>query len=193
MAVRTTNCPPTRFVRKSWLKEELDTSKNFKQWFKKGMYVGMIMTGIEHWLCPKLGIKVAALDHPPHRSRSHPPAARRSVPEDRLSEARWQDHFRRPELGVRVQHQPQRAPARSLTLKNASVPVNVNLASLRAPSRATALLACMNSSRTEDNTDRLQINAQNCVHCKTCDIKDPTQNIVWITPEGGGGPNYAGM
>ena len=42
-------------------------------------------------------------------------------------------------------------------------------------------------------TDRLQINAQNCVHCKTCDIKDPTGNIVWVTPEGGGGPNYAGM
>ncbi|MCY1236467.1 Electron transfer flavoprotein-ubiquinone oxidoreductase [compost metagenome] len=41
--------------------------------------------------------------------------------------------------------------------------------------------------------ERLQINAQNCVHCKTCDIKDPTQNIVWITPEGGGGPNYVGM
>ena len=42
-------------------------------------------------------------------------------------------------------------------------------------------------------TERLQINAQNCVHCKTCDIKDPTQNIVWVTPEGGGGPNYPGM
>jgi electron-transferring-flavoprotein dehydrogenase len=39
----------------------------------------------------------------------------------------------------------------------------------------------------------LQINAQNCVHCKTCDIKDPTQNIVWVAPEGGGGPNYANM
>jgi electron-transferring-flavoprotein dehydrogenase len=46
---------------------------------------------------------------------------------------------------------------------------------------------------TPDATDRLQINAQNCVHCKTCDIKDPTQNIVWVTPEGGGGPNYSGM
>jgi electron-transferring-flavoprotein dehydrogenase len=43
------------------------------------------------------------------------------------------------------------------------------------------------------NAQRLQINAQNCVHCKTCDIKDPTQNIVWVTPEGGGGPNYSGM
>ena len=47
--------------------------------------------------------------------------------------------------------------------------------------------------KNDDNSDRLQINAQNCVHCKTCDIKDPTQNIVWVTPEGGGGPNYAGM
>jgi electron-transferring-flavoprotein dehydrogenase len=45
----------------------------------------------------------------------------------------------------------------------------------------------------DNGTERLQINAQNCVHCKTCDIKDPTQNIVWVTPEGGGGPNYVGM
>jgi len=45
----------------------------------------------------------------------------------------------------------------------------------------------------EADAPRLVINAQNCVHCKTCDIKDPTQNIVWVTPEGGGGPNYAGM
>ena len=47
--------------------------------------------------------------------------------------------------------------------------------------------------KNDDGTERLQINAQNCVHCKTCDIKDPTQNIVWVTPEGGGGPNYVGM
>ena len=45
----------------------------------------------------------------------------------------------------------------------------------------------------QGNNPRLQINAQNCVHCKTCDIKDPTQNIVWVVPEGGGGPNYANM
>jgi electron-transferring-flavoprotein dehydrogenase len=47
--------------------------------------------------------------------------------------------------------------------------------------------------QAEDGQERLQINAQNCVHCKTCDIKDPTQNIVWVTPEGGGGPNYPNM
>ena len=47
--------------------------------------------------------------------------------------------------------------------------------------------------KDDDGADRLQINAQNCVHCKTCDIKDPTQNIVWVTPEGGGGPSYPNM
>jgi electron-transferring-flavoprotein dehydrogenase len=45
----------------------------------------------------------------------------------------------------------------------------------------------------KDGASQLQINSQNCVHCKTCDIKDPSQNIVWLTPEGGGGPNYASM
>ncbi|MEY4264272.1 MAG: hypothetical protein RL373_840, partial [Pseudomonadota bacterium] len=45
----------------------------------------------------------------------------------------------------------------------------------------------------KEGIEHLQINAQNCVHCKTCDIKDPSQNIVWVSPEGGGGPNYSGM
>jgi electron-transferring-flavoprotein dehydrogenase len=79
-----------------------------------------------------------------------------------------------------------------LTLKDASVPVNVNLGKYAGPS---ALLPGrrVRVRQNEDGKERLQINAQNCVHCKTCDIKDPTQNIVWVTPEGGGGPNYVGM
>ena len=81
-----------------------------------------------------------------------------------------------------------------LTLKDPSVPVQRQPgASTRAPKRATARPACTSSSRTRAARERLQINAQNCVHCKTCDIKDPTQNIVWVTPEGGGGPNYTNM
>ncbi len=62
------------------------------------------------------------------------------------------------------------------------------------PSSATARPACTRSCATPaDSNPRLQINAQNCVHCKTCDIKDPTQNINWVVPEGGGGPNYPNM
>ena len=80
-----------------------------------------------------------------------------------------------------------------LTLKDAACRCRSTSRSTPAPRAATARPASTSSCKNEDDTDRLQINAQNCVHCKTCDIKDPTQNIVWVTPEGGGGPNYAGM
>ena len=82
-----------------------------------------------------------------------------------------------------------------LTLKDASVPVNVNLAKFAGPESRYCPAGVYEFVPDEASAgkQRLQINAQNCVHCKTCDIKDPTQNIVWVTPEGGGGPVYAGM
>jgi electron-transferring-flavoprotein dehydrogenase len=79
-----------------------------------------------------------------------------------------------------------------LTLKDAGVPVNVNLALYDAPEQRYCPAGVYEIVRDADEP-RLQINAQNCVHCKTCDIKDPTQNIVWVVPEGGGGPNYPNM
>jgi electron-transferring-flavoprotein dehydrogenase len=80
-----------------------------------------------------------------------------------------------------------------LTLKDPAVPVAVNLARYAGPEARYCPAGVYEFVKDEDSSERLQINAQNCVHCKTCDIKDPTQNIVWVTPEGGGGPNYAGM
>jgi electron-transferring-flavoprotein dehydrogenase len=81
-----------------------------------------------------------------------------------------------------------------LKLKDASVPVNVNLKLYDAPEQRYCPAGVYEIVRETDGSNpRLQINAQNCVHCKTCDIKDPTQNIVWVTPEGGGGPNYPNM
>jgi electron-transferring-flavoprotein dehydrogenase len=80
-----------------------------------------------------------------------------------------------------------------LTLKDASVPVATNLARYAGPEGRYCPAGVYEYVKSDDGSDRLQINAQNCVHCKTCDIKDPTQNIVWVTPEGGGGPNYVGM
>jgi len=79
-----------------------------------------------------------------------------------------------------------------LTLKDASVPVKLNLAKYAGP-ESRYCPAGVYEFVNKDGADQLVINAQNCVHCKTCDIKDPSQNIVWVTPEGGGGPNYAGM
>jgi electron-transferring-flavoprotein dehydrogenase len=80
-----------------------------------------------------------------------------------------------------------------LTLKDASVPVNVNLALYAGPEQRYCPAGVYEFVKNEDGSDRLQINAANCVHCKTCDIKDPTQNINWVVPEGGGGPNYPNM
>ena len=91
---------------------------------------------------------------------------------------------------------PVAATARVLVflMAHPSVPVNVNLALYDAPEQRYCPAGVYEIVRAEDGSDpRLQINAQNCVHCKTCDIKDPTQNIVWVTPEGGGGPNYPNM
>jgi len=81
-----------------------------------------------------------------------------------------------------------------LRLKDASVPITVNLELYDAPEQRYCPAGVYEILRDDDGSNpRLQINAQNCVHCKTCDIKDPTQNIDWVVPEGGGGPNYPNM
>jgi len=178
---------------KSWLSKELNQYRNFKLWFKKGMLVGTVMTGIEQWLLPKLGI-----DTPPwtlHGSKPDhvnlEPAAQHAQinypkPDGKLTFDRLSSVF------ISNTNHEENQPAH-LTLKDASVPVNINLAKFAGPESRYCPAGVYEFVKNDDNTDRLQINAQNCVHCKTCDIKDPTQNIVWITPEGGGGPNYSGM
>ena len=80
-----------------------------------------------------------------------------------------------------------------LTLKDPSVPTTINLPKYAGPEQRYCPAAVYEFVKEADGKERLQINFQNCVHCKTCDIKDPTQNIVWTTPEGGGGPNYINM
>jgi len=81
-----------------------------------------------------------------------------------------------------------------LTLKDPSAPIEINLALYEAPEQRYCPAGVYEIVRDADGLNpRLQINAQNCVHCKTCDIKDPTQNINWVVPEGAGGPNYPNM
>lgn len=178
---------------KSWLHDELHQARNFKQWFKKGNWVGMLMTGIEHWLLPRLGLK-----SPPwtiHRTqpdhvRLKPAAECMQIaypkPDGVLTFDRLSSVF------VSNTNHEENQPAH-LTLVDARVPVGINLARYAGPESRYCPAGVYEFVKNEDGSDRLQINAQNCVHCKTCDIKDPTQNIVWVAPEGGGGPNYAGM
>jgi electron-transferring-flavoprotein dehydrogenase len=178
--------------RQSWLWAELNQSRNFKQWFKKGNTVGMLMTGIEQWLLPKLGFRSPpwtihrhAPDHGRLHAASQVPPIRYPKPDGKLTFDRLSSVF------ISNTNHEENQPAH-LTLKDASVPVSVNLARWAGPESRYCPAGVYEYVNT-DGQDRLVINAQNCVHCKTCDIKDPTQNIVWVTPEGGGGPNYAGM
>ena len=71
--------------------------------------------------------------------------------------------------------------------------MSINLAKFGGPEARYCPAGVYEFIKSPEGADQLQINAQNCVHCKTCDIKDPTQNIVWVTPEGGGGPTYGSM
>ncbi len=178
---------------KSWLHEELNASRNFKQWFKKGNTVGAVMTGIEQWLLPKLGLKSPpwtihrhAPDHGRLHAASQVPPIRYPKPDGVLTFDRLSSVF------ISNTNHEENQPAH-LTLKDASVPVAINLERYAGPESRYCPAGVYEYVKNDDGSDRLQINAQNCVHCKTCDIKDPTQNIVWVTPEGGGGPNYAGM
>ena len=177
----------------SWLYEELQRSKNFKLWFKKGKLVGNLMTGIEQWLLPKLGVKAPPWtlhatepDHVALRPADQCQQIDYPKPDGKLTFDRLSSVF------LSNTNHEENQPAH-LTLNDPSVPVNVNLAKYAGPESRYCPAGVYEFVKNNDNTDRLQINAQNCVHCKTCDIKDPTQNIVWVTPEGGGGPNYAAM
>ncbi len=183
---------PTAFEN-SWLHTELDQSRNFKQWFKRGSLVGALMTGIEQWLLPRLGIKRppwtihrTQADHTTLRPAAEMPQISYPKPDGKLTFDRLSSVF------ISNTNHEENQPAH-LTLKDASVPVQINLANYAGPESRYCPAGVYEFVKNDDGSDRLQINSQNCVHCKTCDIKDPTQNIVWVTPEGGGGPNYAGM
>ena len=177
----------------SWLYKELAQARNFKQWFKKGLWVGTLMTGIEQWLMPKLGLSIPWTTHrtlPDHqclKPAAQSPRIDYPKPDGKLSFDRLSSVF------ISNTNHEENQPAH-LTLKDASVPIALNLAQYAGPESRYCPAGVYEYVPDEATSgQRLQINAQNCVHCKTCDIKDPSQNIVWVTPEGGGGPNYSGM
>jgi len=175
------------------LHEELWIYRNFKNWFKKSPLLGKLMMGVEHWFLPKVGVKTppwtlhnTTPDHLKLRPAAEMPKITYPKPDGKITFDKLSSVF------VSNTNHEENQPAH-LTLKNNSVPVQINLAKYAGPESRYCPAGVYEYVKNDDNTDRLQINAQNCVHCKTCDIKDPTQNIVWVTPEGGGGPNYAGM
>ncbi|MFI4939777.1 MAG: electron transfer flavoprotein-ubiquinone oxidoreductase [Burkholderiales bacterium] len=173
---------------KSWLHQELHLARNVKPLLKKGAFGSpwvwldqMVFRGKAPWTlhhsepdnaCLKPALQFKPIDYP--------------KPDNKLTFDRLTSVF------LSNTNHAEDQPIH-LTLRDASVPVNINLATYAGPEARYCPAGVYEFVKTEEGADRLQINAQNCVHCKTCDIKDPTQNIVWVTPEGGGGPNYPNM
>ncbi len=172
----------------SWLHTELKEARNFKPWMSKGLYLGTLMVGLEQKL---LGGNVPWTVHVKHADHEclEPAAQHQPIiypkPDGKLSFDRLSSVF------ISNTNHAENQPSH-LTLKNDSVPVDINLKIYAGPEQRYCPAGVYEYIET-DGKPRLQINAQNCVHCKTCDIKDPGQNIIWVTPEGGGGPNYSAM
>ncbi|KMY85758.1 Electron transfer flavoprotein-ubiquinone oxidoreductase [Candidatus Paraburkholderia calva] len=172
----------------SWLKTELYRARNFKQWMSKGLYLGTFMVGLEQKVMN--GNVPWTLHHQHWDHEMLKPASQSKPivypkPDGKLTFDRLSSVF------ISNTNHEENQPAH-LTLKDPSVPVNVNWRTYAGPEERYCPAAVYEFVKGDDGNERLQINAQNCVHCKTCDIKDPTQNIVWVTPEGGG-PNYPNM
>ena len=178
---------PLQF-KQSWLHQELSKARNFKPWMAKGLLTGTIMVGLEQKL---LGgkmpwtLKNKQADHRYIENAEYHEPIDYPKPDGKITFDRLSSVF------LSNTNHEENQPAH-LTLKNIDTPVNTNLAKY-AGLESRYCPAGVYEYVKDDGIERLQINAQNCVHCKTCDIKDPTQNIVWVTPEGGGGPNYSGM
>ncbi|NUT60946.1 electron transfer flavoprotein-ubiquinone oxidoreductase [Herbaspirillum sp. C9C3] len=173
----------------SWLKEELHKARNFKPSMSKGLITGTLLVGIDQVLFGGKApwtLRHTHADHECLRPASDFAPIAYPKPDGKLTFDRLSSVF------ISNTNHGEDQPAH-LTLKDKNVPVQVNLAKYAGPESRYCPAGVYEFVKNEDNSDRLQINAQNCVHCKTCDIKDPTQNIVWVTPEGGGGPNYSGM
>jgi electron-transferring-flavoprotein dehydrogenase len=178
-------------VHASWIVKELKQVRNAQpavsHW---GGTMGTLYAGLDLWL-NYLGIGVPwtlklKADHTTLRQKSqvpqiHYPKADGVLTFDRLSS-----------VFVSNTNHEEDQPVH-LTLKDPDIPTAINLPVYDGPEQRYCPAGVYEFVEDGNGEPRLQINAQNCVHCKTCDIKDPTQNINWVTPEGGGGPNYPNM
>ncbi|MBI4755159.1 MAG: electron transfer flavoprotein-ubiquinone oxidoreductase [Betaproteobacteria bacterium] len=179
---------PRRF-RQSWLYDELHRARNFKPWMSKGLWLGSAMFGIDQHVFRGRAPWTLHLDADHTKLL---PAAR-CIPIDYPRPDGVLTFDRLSSVFLSNTNHEENQPCH-LRLKDAQTPIAVNLAVYDAPEQRYCPAGVYEIVRDTDGANpRLQINAQNCVHCKTCDIKDPTQNIVWMPPQGGEGPLYMGM
>ena len=177
-------------LKQSWLWEELWRARNIRPSFHWGLLGGIAYSALDAYVLRGKApwtLHHAAEDHTHLKRADQCPPIAYPKPDGKLTFDRLSSVF------ISNTNHEENQPAH-LRLRDASVPVGVNLALYDAPEQRYCPAGVYEIVRDDDGGNpRLQINAQNCVHCKTCDIKDPTQNIDWTVPEGGGGPNYPNM
>ena len=176
--------------RGGWLHDELHRARNFKPWMSKGLVLGTLMVGVDQVVLGGRAPWTLRHNHADHEmleAKSEAEPIEYPKPDGVISFDRLSSVF------ISNTNHAEDQPCH-LTLKDAAVPIKVNLELYDAPEQRYCPAGVYEIVRDANGKNpHLQINAQNCVHCKTCDIKDPMQNIVWVAPEGGGGPNYPNM
>ena len=176
-------------IQKTWMWQELYQVRNIRPAFALGLWGGMAYAAID--TCVLRGRSPWTLHHHSDRESlglaAHYPKIDYPKPDGTYSFDRLSSVF------LSSTNHEENQPAH-LTLRDQSIPISYNLAYYDAPEQRYCPAGVYEIIRDDEGENaRLQINAQNCVHCKTCDIKDPSQNINWVVPEGGGGPNYPNM
>ncbi len=175
--------------RQSWLHEELFKARNFKPAMSKGLYKGALLVGLDQLVFGGKApwtLRHQHADHTCLKPASECTPIHYPKPDGKLTFDRLSSVF------ISNTNHAEDQPVH-LTLNDISVPVDLNLSLYAGPETRYCPAGVYEFVVSQAGQNLLQINAQNCVHCKTCDIKDPTQNINWVTPEGGGGPNYTNM
>jgi electron-transferring-flavoprotein dehydrogenase len=176
--------------RGSWLYEELSRARNFKPWMSKNQMLGSVMFGVDQVVLRGKApwtLHIKAPDHAKLKPAAECAPIDYPKPDGVLTFDRLSSVF------LSSTNHEEDQPCH-LSLKDATVPITVNLAKYDAPEQRYCPAGVYEILRDGDGANpQLQINAANCLHCKTCDIKDPLQNIVWLTPQGGEGPTYPNM
>ena len=176
----------------SWVYKDLKNVKNVKpMWSKLGLIGGVALGAVDMWLNTLFGFGFGTWKHGgPDHATTGTAGDYKPIPYPRPDGVLSFDRLTNVAFSSTNHEEDQPA---HLTLKDVSVPVNINLARYDGPEQRYCPAGVYEFVDATVGGRKLQINAQNCVHCKTCDIKDPTQNIKWVVPEGGGGPNYPNM
>ncbi|MBT6310244.1 MAG: electron transfer flavoprotein-ubiquinone oxidoreductase [Rhodospirillaceae bacterium] len=180
----------TAAFKASWAYKELVRARNFRPAFRFGLLMGTLLAGFDQVILRGRApwtLKHGHADHETLEPKTRHKPIDYPRPDGEASFDKLSSVF------ISNTNHEENQPVH-LTLKDPAVPITVNLELYDAPEQRFCPASVYEILTDDDGSNpRLQINAQNCVHCKTCDIKDPTQNIVWVAPEGGGGPNYPNM